>query len=117
VNLGESFGFCSQSCQSVCPDFPGEAPTMCVSLDGRGQCVSRADANNAFCSDIPGTSMHVMPRLSDGDYQAVCGPPHIGTFCNVEGLTGECIDANLMTCNGLLNFGACPGGSNILCCT
>lgn len=50
-------GFCTVPCEGFCDDFPGRAPTFCVSLDGAtGSCVSKAAAANSNCGELPGTT-------------------------------------------------------------
>ncbi len=56
---GMTHGFCvMHGCEGYCEDFPGRAPTFCVSLDGgeSGSCVSQAHERNNDCADLPGTA-------------------------------------------------------------
>lgn len=55
---GMTTGFCVlEGCEGYCEDFPGRAPTFCVSLDGgeSGSCVSQAHDRNDNCAELPGT--------------------------------------------------------------
>lgn len=56
-------GFCSVSCQGLCPDKTGTAPTFCADLDGVGRCVSKSHALNASCARIPGTTARAVSRF------------------------------------------------------
>jgi hypothetical protein len=60
----ETHGFCTIPCAGSCPDRTGEATTFCIELDlGRGQCVSKAEAINDQCSDLPGTRIEERDRF------------------------------------------------------
>jgi hypothetical protein len=85
-----STGFCSTGCDRYCPDRSGYATTFCVNssdLGGdpvvadsddavpEGVCVSRSEALNSFCGDIPGTTAADLERHNDPTRtEAVCVP-------------------------------------------
>lgn len=79
-----SAGFCTMGCEGYCDDFPGRAPTFCVSLDGgeTGNCVSQAHDRNANCADILGTipvekTRYVGPSSAPESTSTVCLPEGI----------------------------------------
>ncbi len=75
---GGTAGFCTVRCEGFCDDFPGRAPTFCVSLDGStGSCVSKAAPENNDCADIPGTT----PTLADRYVGTSEAPARTGTVC------------------------------------
>lgn len=56
-------GFCVMSCEGTCPDRYNHATTFCVeSPEGVGMCVSKAEAANRYCDDIPGTVPQIRNR-------------------------------------------------------
>ncbi len=115
-------GFCSTRCQGTCPDQTGFAATFCADLRGNpGSCASMPAAANDFCSDMPGTTMQVVPRFvgnsgSQKAWRAVCAPPGNAILCDGGQGVGECIDTDLMQCGSSTVSGLCPGGANIQCC-
>lgn len=61
---GMTHGFCTIACEGFCDDFPGRAPTYCVSVDGgnTGTCLSKPHETNGNCAELPGTSPQTKPR-------------------------------------------------------
>jgi hypothetical protein len=117
-DTGTDAGFCSATCSGSCPDLVGHAGTRCVAIEGTGQCVAVPATENENCTAIPGTLPTVMYRYGTTTLATVCAPPQAEWLsCTADGQTGECIDTNVTTCGGTLHTGACPGGTNIRCCT
>jgi len=117
-------GYCSVSCEGFCPDQAGQAPTFCADFrNDPGMCATTPTSSNASCDDVPGTLLQVVPRFVGNSgatavWKGVCAPPGNATSCVTdEGQGGECFDTDSMECSGTLHGGACPGGSNIQCCT
>ena len=117
-------GYCSVSCEGLCPDQPGQAGTFCADFTSDpGMCAITPDASNGFCDDVEGTLLQVVPRFVGNSgaaavWKGVCAPPGNATTCETaDGLGGECFDTDTMECGGTLHGGLCPGGSNIQCCT
>ncbi|MEZ4459188.1 MAG: polysaccharide deacetylase family protein [bacterium] len=82
-NAGTPAGFCTIGCDGYCDDFPGRAPTFCVSLDGTtGSCVSKSGVENRNCEALPGTA----PILKDRFIGASSARPSTATVCLPEGL-------------------------------
>lgn len=74
-------GFCTVSCEGYCPDSPGYATTFCVDLEGEGEgaCVSRSEATNFWCDDMPETESRLASRFIGSSSavqaeQVVCWP-------------------------------------------
>lgn len=65
---GMSAGFCTTACEGFCDDFPGRAPTFCVSVDGgeSGTCLSKPSAANSNCAELVGTSVQTKARFVGG---------------------------------------------------
>ena len=105
------------SCEGYCP---GGAETFCATWnDQGGVCAPRTFDGD--CSDHPGTVPTLVDRYlgSSGAPAAratVCVPPDVAGISCGSG-SGECIDTNLVACDGTLRSGLCPGASNIRCCS
>jgi len=117
-------GMCVSDCNGICPDRGGEIGTFCAALAAnQGTCLPLADASSDFCDAIPGAEPVPMRRFSgagttSSTVATVCVAPQVpGIECKPSGATGECIDTNTTTCSGQLFTGACPGPTNIRCCT
>ena len=60
---GATTGICTLDCEGLCPDRPGAATTFCATVEpGAGQCIGRADSENRFCQDLPGTEEVLVER-------------------------------------------------------
>lgn len=82
-NAGTDAGFCTIGCEGYCDDFPGRAPTFCVSLDGTtGNCVSKASTENQDCASLPGTA----PILKDRFIGTSGARPSTATVCLPDGI-------------------------------
>lgn len=81
---GAQTGFCTMPCEGFCSDFPGRAPTFCVSLDEgeTGECVSKAADQNRNCAALTGTVAVERTRFV-GTSSA---PRSTSTVCLPEGL-------------------------------
>lgn len=76
-----SAGFCTTECDGFCPDRSGYATTFCVDASELGYeldyglCVSRAEAGNDDCVELPGTAAQQASRFGDPEVTvAVCLP-------------------------------------------
>lgn len=78
-NDGMQAGFCTSACEGFCDDFPGRAPTFCVSLDGgeTGSCVSKAADQNQQCAALPGTQ----PVMAERFVGSSNAPASTATVC------------------------------------
>lgn len=57
-------GFCGLSCEGLCPDRDGEAPTFCIEATGGvGVCTSYSAAQNRWCAEIPGATAQSRARF------------------------------------------------------
>ncbi len=115
------FGFCSNDCVGTCTDLPGEAPSFCTSVQGTGQCVPSASAENNDCASIAGTQAYAKPRFVGNSGLAVtwanvCLPANEAITCGASGAFGVCIDTVASSCAGTIYTGLCPGPYAIRCC-
>ncbi len=119
----DAHGMCVSECTEICPDRSGEVATFCAkTASGEGKCVPHADTMSGNCDSIAGTAPTTARRFELGGgtsstVATVCLPAdESGIECSKSGREGECINKDIMTCDGTLVTGACPGPSAIRCC-
>lgn len=76
IPAGTRWGFCSVSCDGLCPDRPGHAETFCatarmVGFNDIGLCMAKADSVNGYCTQYPDFEPFTAERFVDqSNYQS-----------------------------------------------
>lgn len=117
-------GFCSLSCEGLCPDRRGEAYTFCTpsASMSTGLCASYAATQNQWCGGIPGTEAREVSRYVGSSSlsarrRTVCLPPAsmepatepawVGTPCSQDSECDFSADGTPAFCYTFGNDGFC----------
>lgn len=73
---GNRWGFCTVSCDGLCPDRPGHAETFCaaarmIGFNDIGLCMAKSESTNGYCSQYPDFETFTADRfLEQSSYRA-----------------------------------------------